>query len=130
MSKRREPPPAPEPRWTLRNDLQAVTVGINWRIGDVKKAGMVPSLIKLGKLHTRLFLREHHLSAVPREPWAYSNAKIPVQFNAPGIVGIVVEGVPKPAKSKPASARRDTTTSDSEGSSPPRGSASDRGRDT
>lgn len=99
-----------DPNWTIHNDRQSVTVGINTRLWLCAKQGLQPTLIRLGREHTRLFLREHALDAVPRGPvktpanylvWdgehtCYaSRTLIPIKFNDPKIIGIAVEGVPK-----------------------------------
>lgn len=105
-----------DPEWTIKNDRQSVTVGINTRLWLLNKQGMVPVLIRLGREHTRLFLREHGLNYIPNKPYpfptpylfwdaerkciCYTKRMIPIKFNDPTIYGIAVEGVPKPPKSK------------------------------
>lgn len=107
----------PGPRWTIHNDRQSVTVGINTRIRLAKKAGMIPTLIRLGRQHTRLFLREHSLQIIPNKKprrlisghlvWDEEGRRllyaggIPIRFNDPLIIGIVVEGEPKPSMRHP-----------------------------
>lgn len=100
-----------DPNWTIKNDRQSVTVGINTRIWLCRKKGLRPTLIRLGREHTRLFLREHSLQAIPNKKprrlisghlfWdeenqrlCYSKAMIPIRFNDPKIIGIAVEGEP------------------------------------
>lgn len=92
--------------WTIKNDYQSVTVGINHRIGLCKKAGLKPCLIRLGKTHSLLFWKERGVDYIPNRQvklvsgdvfhngtcWTYSNARIPMKFNDPKIAGIVVEG--------------------------------------
>lgn len=88
-----------DPHWTIENDRQSVHVGINTRIWLLKKQGMKPCFIRLGREHTLLFMREKTWLTLPRGPWFYSNARIPVVFNDPKIIGIAVEGAPqKPSK--------------------------------
>lgn len=79
----------------MENDRQSVHVGINTRIWLLKRQGMKPCLIRIGREHTRLFMREKTWLTLPRGPWFYSNARIPVRFNDSKIIGIAVEGVPK-----------------------------------
>lgn len=76
--------------WTILNDRLSVSVGINSRIGDLKRQKKTPKLIRLGGWASRQFMREHGLDYVPRETFYY--AKIPVVFNDPVIIGIAVEG--------------------------------------
>ena len=54
--------------WTIHNDLQSVTVGINTRIWLLRRQKMVPTLIRLGRKHTRLFLREAAMQCIPKKP--------------------------------------------------------------
>jgi len=98
--------------WTIHNDRQSVTVGINTRIGLLRKQKMVPTLIRLGREHTRLLLKEAGMHYIPsKKPrriihqglfWddtnnrlCYSRRMIPIRFNDPKIHGIVVEGRPQ-----------------------------------
>lgn len=98
--------------WPFPADLDfSCTQGVNVRIGLCKKAGLEPTLIRLGRKHTRRFLSEHGLGWIPNRPFrspsgylswdperrlvCYSNAMIPMKFNDPRIVGIVVEGKPR-----------------------------------
>ena len=104
-----------DPNWTIHNDCQSVTVGINTRIWLLRRQRMVPTLIRLGHKHTRLFLREAAMQCIPsRKPrriyhqglfWddehsclCYSKKMIPIRFNDPKIHGIAVEGEPKSKK--------------------------------
>lgn len=97
------------PNWTIRADRLSVTVGINTRLWLCRKQGLKPALIRLGREHTRLFLREHGLHFIPNKKprrlvsghlfWdesncrlCYSEQMIPVRFNDPKIIGIAVEG--------------------------------------
>ena len=101
-----------DPNWTIQNDRQSVTVGINTRLWILNKTKMVPTLIRLGREHTRLFLKEAGMHYIPsRKPeriihqnlfwnddlkcFCYSKRMIPIKFNDPLIHGIAVEGVPK-----------------------------------
>lgn len=104
--------------WTIHNDKQSVTVGINTRFWLLRQQNMVPTLIRLGKAHTRLFMKECGLSFIPnRKPqrlipntlaWDEENHRllykgpvlVPIKFNDPLIHGIAVEGKPRPPKSK------------------------------
>jgi hypothetical protein len=115
-----------DPNWTIHNDRQSVTVGINTRIRLLRKKGMQPTLIRLGRENTRLFLREHSLQAIPNKKprrlisghlfWdeenrqlCYSKAMIPIQFNDSKIIGIAVEGEPistSSTRSRKAGTRR------------------------
>lgn len=105
------------PTWTIYNDRQSVTVGINHRIGLLRKQKMVPTLIRLGREHTRLFLKEAGMRYIPNKKprriihqglfWddtnnrlCYSKRMIPIRFNDSSIYGIAVEGVPKQEKPK------------------------------
>ncbi|MGE5572946.1 MAG: hypothetical protein ACM3ZU_08020 [Bacteroidota bacterium] len=112
MSKRTNKPFDPE--WTIHNDLQSVTVGINTRIGILRKQGLVPTLIRLGMYHTRLFMKEACLDYIPNKKpariihsglaWDDENkrlcylsvTKVPFKFNDRSIYGIAVEGRPEP----------------------------------
>lgn len=101
-----------DPEWTIHNDLQSVTVGINARLWILRQQGLVPTLIRLGRYHTRLFMKEACLDYIPNKKPArivhsglfwddennrlcYSRAMIPFKFNDPKIHGIAVEGAPK-----------------------------------
>jgi len=101
-----------DPNWTIHNDCQSVTVGINTRIWLLRRQRMVPTLIRLGHKHTRLFLREAAMQCIPsRKPrriihqnlfWdeannrlGYGRHMIPFKFNDYKIYGIVVEGKPR-----------------------------------
>lgn len=100
-----------DPNWTMQNDRQSVTVGINTRLWILRQQKMLPSLIRLGKDHTRLFWKEHGFWYIPKGParvlsglvtwdperncWCYSRQMIPIRFNDTAIHGIAVEGVPK-----------------------------------
>jgi hypothetical protein len=68
---------------------------INTRIWLLKKQGMKPCLIRIGREYTRLFMRETTWLHLPREPYFYSRAKILVKSNDPKIIGIAVEGAPR-----------------------------------
>ena len=41
-----------DPNWTIHNDRQSVTVGINTRLWQIYGQRMVPTLIRLGREHT------------------------------------------------------------------------------
>jgi hypothetical protein len=103
--------------WYMPQDELSVHVGINHRLSLIYKEKMIPSLIRLGKKHTRLFWKECGYWYIPRsgtkprmghavwvpEKGCYcyqSRALIPMRFNDPSIYGIVVEGVPKQEKPK------------------------------
>lgn len=100
-----------DPNWTIHNDCQSVTVGINTRIWLLRRQKMVPTLIRLGRLHTRLFLKEASMQCIPsKKPrriihqglfWddelnrlCYGRHMIPIRFNDYSIYGIAVEGKP------------------------------------
>ena len=104
-----------DPNWTIHNDRQSVTVGINTRLWLCRKKKLKPTLIRLGREHTRLFLKEAGMHYIPNKKprriihqglfWddvnnrlCYSKRMIPIRFNDPKIHGIVVEGVPKQEK--------------------------------
>lgn len=104
--------PTDDPNWTIHNDCQSVTVGINTRIWLLRRQKMVPTLIRLGRLHTRLFLKEAAMHYIPNKKprriyhqgllWddknnrlGYSRLMIPFRFNDRSIYGIVVEGIKK-----------------------------------
>jgi hypothetical protein len=106
-----------DPNWTIQNDRQSVTVGINTRLWILNKRETIPALIRLGREHTRLFLKEAGMHYIPnkkpqriihqnlfwddeRGGFCYSKRMIPIKFNDPKIHGIAVEGVPKPEKPK------------------------------
>ncbi len=111
-----------DPNWTIHNDRQSVTVGINTRFWILRKQGLKPTLIRLGREHTRLFLKEQGLSYIPNRPFksisgslfwdpdrrciCYTKRMIPIKFNDPQIIGIAAEGEPKP----PKPSRRKTQT--------------------
>jgi hypothetical protein len=104
-----------DPNWTIHNDRQSVTVGINTRLWLCRKQGLRPTLIRLGREHTRLFLREHSLQVIPNKKprrlisghldWDEEHrclvylswVGIPIRFNDPKIVGIAVESEPLPS---------------------------------
>lgn len=96
--------------WCMKQDKLSVHVGINHRLGLVYRQKRTPSLIRLGKEHTRLFWRECGFSFIPKRGtgiecggvvwvqncWCYkSRALIPMRFNDPHIHGIAVESEPK-----------------------------------
>lgn len=103
--------------WTIHNDRQSVTVGINHRLGLVKEQNMDAVLIRLGKEHSRLFWKERGVPFIPsgetklisgdvqwndeHNCWFYlTRPPVPMRFNDPKIVGIAVDGAPKPANLK------------------------------
>jgi hypothetical protein len=105
-----------DPNWTIHNDRQEVTVGINTRIWLLRRQRMVPTLIRLGREHTRLLLKEAGMHYIPNKKprhiihqglfWddtnnrlCYSRRMIPIRFNDYKIHGIVVEGVPQSSSS-------------------------------
>lgn len=105
--------------WTIHNDTQSVTVGINHRIGLCRKQGETPALIRLGVKHTSLFLKEARLQFIPNKKpgelfhsglaWDNVGEKlcyktcgrlVPFLFNDRRIYGIVVVGETRPTKKK------------------------------
>lgn len=101
--------------WTLRNDRQSVTVGINHRLRLAKEQGLDATLIRMGKELSRLFWKERGVPFVPNGPtqlisgdvswseeqqcWLYgTRPPVPMRFNDPKIAGIAVEGNPIPPK--------------------------------
>lgn len=107
--------------WTIHNDLQSVTVGINARMRLCRLQKIVPTLIRLGPLHSILFWKERWVPYVPtggppkngagqeipilsgdvawdRERscwcWTFQKRLIPMIFNDPKLYGIAVDGVP------------------------------------
>lgn len=105
-----------DPNWTIENDRQSVTVGINTRLWILNQQKMIPALIRLGKDHSRLFWKERGVDYIPNKPiklvsgdvtwdadqhcWCYTKRKIPIRFSDPTIIGIAVEGIPKSGKQK------------------------------
>jgi len=105
-----------DPEWTIQNDLQSVTVGINTRLWILRQQNLTPTLIRLGKDHSRLFWKERGVWYIPHGPtklisgdvfwnaetrcWCYTKRMIPMRFNDPTIIGIAAEGVPKPPKTR------------------------------
>jgi hypothetical protein len=98
--------------WYMPQDELSVHVGINHRLSLIYKEKMIPSLIRLGKKHTRLFWKECGYWYIPRSGtkprmgniiwvpekncYCYkSRVLIPIRFNDPLIYGIAVEGVLK-----------------------------------
>jgi hypothetical protein len=97
----------------MQQDELSVHVGINHRISLIYQQKMIPTLIRLGKKHTRLFWKECGHWYIPRHSakpnmghvvwlpekncYCYQSRKylIPMRFNDPTIYGIAVEGVPK-----------------------------------
>lgn len=100
--------------WYMPQDELSVHVGINHRIGLIYKQKMVPSLIRLGKKHTRLFWKECGFPYYNPRPgtklfmgnaiwvpemkcYCYkSRVLIPMKFSDPKVYGIAVEAKPKP----------------------------------
>lgn len=99
--------------WTIHNDYQSTTVGINYKIRLCKQAGLQPSLIRLGKAHSLRFWHERGVGYIPNRPlrlvvddvswdkesrsWFYhTTPPVRIRFSDPLIVGIVVEGIRKP----------------------------------
>jgi hypothetical protein len=108
-----------DPDWTIHDDRLSVTVGINTRLWLCRRQEMKPTLIRLGREHTRLFLREHSLYVIPNKKprrlisghlfWdeenrrlCYSRRMIPIRFNDPKIIGIAVEAEKQPRQRRPA----------------------------
>lgn len=105
-----------DPEWTIENDRQSVTVGINTRLWILRQENMNPTLIRLGKEHSLLFWKQRGVDYIPNKPtklisgdvfwdedqhcWCYSKRMIPMRFNDPQIIGIAAEGIPKPEKAK------------------------------
>ncbi|NLW89999.1 MAG: hypothetical protein GXY34_00135 [Syntrophomonadaceae bacterium] len=106
-----------DPEWTIENDRQSVTVGINHRLGLVHQQGLDATLIRLGKEHSRLFWQQRGVPFIPQGPtplisgdvywseeencWYYkTKPPVPMRFNDPKIIGIAAEGVSKPEKHK------------------------------
>lgn len=105
-----------DPKWTIQNDHQSVTVGINTRLWILRQENKLPTLIRLGKEHSLLFWKERGVYYIPNKPlklisgdvywdgekhcWCYSKRMIPMRFNDPQIIGIAAEGVPRPEKGK------------------------------
>lgn len=106
-----------DPEWTIQNDLLSVSVGINHRLRLLSQDGMKPTLIRLGKEHSRVFWQQRGVDYIPNKPtklisgdvywddtnhcWFYKTSPpVPMRFNDPKIIGIAVEGVPKPEKAK------------------------------
>ena len=100
--------------WYMPQDELSVHVGINHRLSLIYQQKMIPSLIRLGKKHTRLFWKECGFSYYNPRPgtkpnmgnivWVQEkscycyksrNYLIPMRFNDPAIYGIAVEGVLK-----------------------------------
>lgn len=101
-----------DPNWTMKNDCQSVTVGINTRLRILSKQRLTPTMIRMGRKHTRLFLKEAGMLYVPNKKprriihqnlfWndergclCYSKRMIPMRFNDRCIYGIAVGAVPK-----------------------------------
>jgi len=80
--------------WTIHNDRLSVSVGINARIGILKRQKKIPTLIRLGGWATGYFLKEYGMTHVPKEHYYY--AGILVKFRDPKIIGIAVEGIDIP----------------------------------
>ena len=99
--------------WYMPQDKLSVHVGINHRISLIYKQKLVPSLVRLGKEHTRLFWKECGFDYynprpgtkprignaiwVPEKKCYYykSRALIPIRFSDPLVYGIAVESVPR-----------------------------------
>ncbi len=104
--------------WYMPQDKLDVHVGINYRLGLLYQNKMLPTLIRLGKEHTRLFWKSCGFPYHNPRPgtkikfgnavWVQehncycykSRALIPMRFNDRLIYGIAVEGVTKPDKAK------------------------------
>ena len=103
--------------WTIRNDLQSVTVGINHRLCLLKDQDMEAVLIHLGKEHSKLFWKERGVPFIPvgetklisgdvawneeQQCWFYlTRPPVPMRFNDLKIVGITVDAVPMPPKTQ------------------------------
>lgn len=99
-----------DPNWTIANDKQSVHVGINTRIWLCNKQKRIPTLIKLGREHTEIFLKEKHWPAIPKEPQFYKSGSnmIPIEFNSSGIYGIAIESTPKPTPANKVRKRADS----------------------
>lgn len=99
--------------WYMPQDKLSVHVGINHRIGLLYENKMLPTLIRLGKEHTRLFWKESGFSYYNPRPgtkikfgkaiwvpgkncYCYKGRTlIPIKFNDRLIYGVAVEGLPK-----------------------------------
>jgi hypothetical protein len=97
----------------MPQDELSVYVGINHRLSLLYEQKLTPTLIRLGRKHTRLFWKECGHWYIPKagtkpnmgnavcvpEKNCYcykSMVLIPMRFNDSDIYGIAVEGVPKP----------------------------------
>lgn len=106
-----------DPEWAIENDRQSVTVGINTRLHLLSLEKINPTLIRLGKEHSHLFWKERGVGFIPNKPlklisgdvfwdenqhcWFYkTKPPVAMVFNDPKIIGIAVEGIPKPEKPK------------------------------
>lgn len=52
----------------LQDDQQTVTTAITRLIQQMTKQNLNPTEIRLGEIHTRMFLREHQLDVIPSSP--------------------------------------------------------------
>lgn len=97
-----------DPEWTKDNDKQSVTVGINTRLWLCRKKKLLPTLIRIGKEHSRLFWLERGVPYIPtsgptplisgdvtwdegQHCWCYGSQLIPMRFNDSKIYGIALE---------------------------------------
>lgn len=101
-----------DPNWTIHNDRQSVTVGINTRLWLCRKKGLRPTLVRLGREHSRLFWAERGVPYIPNGPtplisgdvswddgekyWLYGSLHVPMRFNDKKVIGIAVESEPRP----------------------------------
>lgn len=99
--------------WYMKQDELSVHVGINHRLGLLYQQKKIPTLIRLGKKHTRIFWKECGYWYIPRPGtrprlgnivwvpekgcYCYQSRRylIPMQFNDKDIYGIAVESVDK-----------------------------------
>lgn len=65
-----------------------LTMSINSEIGNVKRAGLLPTLVRLGLFASRVYIKEHWGEA----PEAHGG--IPIRYNDSSISGVIVEGKP------------------------------------
>lgn len=100
MAKKKKPVPNEPLQWTIHNDRQSVTVGVNTRIWLCRQRNEIPIRILLGREHSYLFMREKGWNAIPRGPHfcGPKNRPIPLVLNAPGIYGVAVETIPRPTR--------------------------------
>src|SRR5690625_1439123 len=88
-------------RWSERGFAAAIygsiTNEINWQIGQLRRQGLEPGLVRLGTEASRVYAREHWAEAglvrnAPKKHAGY-RCSVPIRYRDPRISGVIVEPI-------------------------------------